>query len=79
MTTVIPGGGVNYFQTSCNVFSNRVLIELIHVQGISFLYASGTVTNPGPLTSNTQSNTSTASRKTVTVTLSGNSKVMLML
>ena len=77
VTVVIPGGGINYFQTSCNVFSNKVLVELIDVQGTAFLYASGTVTNPGPLTSNTRSNTSMARRKTVSVTLPRNSKVVL--
>ncbi len=78
VTNVIPGGSINYYQTSCSEFSNQVLVELIDVRGTSFLFASGTVTNPGPLTSNTQSNTTMAiSRKTVTVTLSSSSKVLL--
>ena len=69
-------GVVNYFQASCAIFSSRVLVELIDVRGTSFLFASSTVTNPGPLTSNTHSNTTTGiNRRTVTVTLTTNTKV----
>ena len=77
VTTEIIGGGVNYFRTSCAIFSSKVLVELIDVSGSSFLYASSSKTNPGPLTANTQSNTTTGViRRTVTVTLSRNSKVL---
>ena len=69
---------MNYFLTSCSIFSNKVLLELIDISGTSFLFASSTVTNPGPLTSNTQSNTTIGiNRRTVTVTLTGSSKVIL--
>lgn len=69
-------GVLNYFQTSCNIFSNRVLVELIDVRGTSFLYASNSVTNPGPLTPNTVANvTPKTNRRTVTVFLHGTSKV----
>ena len=67
---VTTDGVVSYFQTSCSTFSGRVLIELIDVRGTSFLFGSSTVNNPGPLTSNTQSNTTRGiNRRTITVTL----------
>ena len=75
-TTVITDGGIAYFQTSCPAFSDNVLVELIDESGSTFLFASGTQTNPGPLTFSTIANITTGiSRRTVTLTLRGTSSV----
>ncbi len=67
---------MNYYQTSCPVFSNLVLVELIDISGSSHLYASITELNPGPLTPNTLANTTVViSRRTVSVSLTGNLQV----
>ena len=76
-TTETTDGGIEYFQTTCAAFSQQVLVELTDMSGTSFLYASATETNPGPLTMNTVSNTTTGiARRTVIVTLPENSKVI---
>ncbi len=78
-TTETPNGGTEYFQTSCSAFSNEVLVELIILSGDCFLYASASETNPGPLTMNTVSNETTGIiRRTVTITLTGNSRVCIL-
>ena len=57
-TTDVPEDGIRYFQVECDSFSNRVLVELYDNTGTSFLYCSATEKNPGPLTSDTVSDTS---------------------
>ena len=75
-TTETTDGGINYFKSSCPAFSNRVLVESIDVRGTSYIFASGTTTNPGPLTSLTIANeTAGTTRRTCEVPLQGNSKV----
>jgi len=74
--TETTNGGINYFKSSCPAFSNRVLVETIDVQGTSYLFASGTKTNPGPLTSSTVANeTAGTTRRTCQVPIQGNSVV----
>ena len=51
-------------------------MESIDVLGTSYIYASGTTTNPGPLTSLTIANeTAGTTRRICEVPLQGNSKV----
>ena len=74
-TTGTTDGGIDYFQTTCEAFSSQVLIELKDIRGSSFFYASASVKNPGPLTTNTVSNTTTGiTRKTAVLHL-GRKKV----
>ena len=76
VTTTIPPGGLEYFQTECPAYNNRVLVELTDLNGTNFLYASTTVDNPGPLTDNTLRNETTGiSRRTLTLPIPSGSNV----
>lgn len=55
-TTTNPDGGIKYFQAECLAFSDKILVELIDINGTSFLYCSALETNPGPLTPDTVKN-----------------------
>ena len=69
-------GEIAYFRTECPAFSDMVLVELTEINGTSFLYASATETNPGPLTNDTVSNeTLGISRRTVTVQIPDQAEV----
>ena len=76
VTTTVPPGGFKYFQTECPTYTDMVLIELTDLNGISFLYASATEDNPGPLTPNTISNeTLGVTRRTLTLNIPSGSNV----
>ena len=78
VTTTIPPGGLEYFQTECPAYTNTVLVELTDLNGTNFLYASTTVDNPGPLTDNTLRNETTGiSRRTLTLPIPSGSNVSL--
>ena len=75
----IPDGGIRYFQAECPAFSDKVLVELIDVNGTSFLYCSAIEPNPGPLTPNTVRNETTGiRRRTGIIRLPSQSKVIAM-
>ncbi len=76
-TTTNPDGGIKYFQTECSAFSDKILVELIDINGISFLYCSALETNPGPLTPSTVANeTMGITRRTGIVRLPQQRKVL---
>ena len=76
VTTTVPPGGFKYFQTECPTYTDMVLIELTDLNGISFLYASATEDNPGPLTPNTIRNeTLGVTRRTLTLNIPSGSNV----
>ena len=76
MTTTIPPGGLEYFQTECPAYTDTVLIELTDLNGTNFLYASATEDNPGPLTEDTIRNeTAGIRRRTLTLSIPSRSNV----
>lgn len=78
VTTTIPPGGFEYFQTQCSAYTDTVLVELTDLNGTNFLYVSAIEDNPGPLTENTLSNETTGiRRRTLTLTLPSSSNVSL--
>ena len=77
--TTVPPGGFKYFRTECPTYNARVLIELTDINGTSYLYASATEDNPGPLTASTISNeTEGVVRRTLTLTIPRGSNVSLV-
>lgn len=78
MTTTIPPGGFEYFQTECSAYTDTVLVELTDLNGTNFLYVSASEDNPGPLTENTLRNETTGiGRRTLTLTLPSSSNVSI--
>ena len=76
VTTTIPPGGLEYFQTECPTYTDMVLVELTDLNGTNFLYASATEDNPGPLTQNTIRNeTLGVTRRTLTLSIPSGSNV----
>ena len=58
-TTAVPDGRIEYFLTECQVFSEKILVEITDINGTSFLYCSSSQHNPGPLTPDTVLNETT--------------------
>ena len=76
VTTTIPPGGLEYFQTQCTAYTDTVLVELTDLNGTNFLYVSTTEDNPGPLTENTLRNETTGiNRRTLTLMIPSGSNV----
>ena len=76
-TTEVPEDGFRFFQTECAAFAVTVVIEQIDIKGKCHLYASNTVSNPGPLDSSTsvvKNEDGTASSRTVTLSVDQSSK-----